>query len=209
MGATQPANDILQESLKHNRILILRAVPLMRFLKPNRLASVFCLLFLSLTLVPTQNAAAPLRAATARAGKVLEIKVPAPSLKGNLIGAQPEFEASVYLPPSYDSAPATRYPAFYLLHGFLSNNKVWFTNVYQGMNLQATMDSMIAAGKIREMIISAPNTFIPRYGGGFYANSSVNGNWEDAIYRDLVQYIDANYRTIATPSSRGIAGHSM
>jgi S-formylglutathione hydrolase len=181
----------------------------MRFLKPNRLALVFCLLFLSLTLVSTQSVAAPLQAATARAGRVLEIKVPAPSLKGNLIGAQPEFNASVYLPPSYDSTPATRYPAFYLLHGFLSNNKVWFTNVYQGMNLQTTMDSMIAAGKIREMIIVAPNTFIPRYGGGFYANSSVNGNWEDAIYRDLVQYIDANYRTLATSGSRGIAGHSM
>lgn len=178
----------------------------MRLQKPNRLVVVFCFLLLSHALA---IAATHQQAATARAGKVVEIKVPAPSVKANLIGAQPELAVSVYLPPGYDSAPETRYPTIYLLHGFLSNNKVWFTNVFQGMNLQTTMDSMIAADKIREMIIVAPSTFIPVFGGSFYANSAVNGNWEDAIYRDLVQYIDANYRTIASSNSRGIAGHSM
>ena len=35
------------------------------------------------------------------------------------------------------------------------------------------------------------------------------GNWEDFISSELVHYIDSRYRTIARPSSRGIAGHSM
>ena len=58
------------------------------------------------------------------------------------------------------------------------------------------------------MIVVAANGF-NAYGGSFYTNSPVTGNWEDFIVRDLVGNIDANYRTIARAESRGIAGHSM
>jgi len=56
--------------------------------------------------------------------------------------------------------------------------------------------------------VVAPNGW-NAYRGAFYTNSSVTGNWEDYIFRDLVQNIDANYRTLRKPESRGIAGHSM
>ena len=125
-----------------------------------------------------------------------------------MLGDPTEQSAAVYLPPSYDASPAKRYPTLYLLHGFLGNNKVWTKGGYQGMSLQPLMDEMIRAGRIREMIVVAPNGW-NAYRGAFYTNSSVNGNWEDYIFRDLVQNIDANYRTIAKPESRGIAGHSM
>jgi S-formylglutathione hydrolase len=148
--------------------------------------------------------AQPATAPAAAAGRLLEIKVPAPSLKGNLLGDPTEQSAAVYLPPSYDASPARRYPTVYLLHGFTGNNKGWT----QGMGLQSLMDEMIKAGRIREMIVVAPNGW-NAYGGGFYTNSSVTGNWEDYMFRDLVQNIDANYRTIAKSESRGIAGHSM
>jgi S-formylglutathione hydrolase len=151
-------------------------------------------------------AAAP--GAPAAAGRLVEIKVPAPSLKGNLLGDPTEQSAAVYLPPSYDASPARRFPTLYLLHGFMGNNKAWTRGGYQGMSLQPLMDEMIKAGKIREMIVVAPNGW-NAYRGAFYTNSSVTGNWEDYIFRDLVQNIDANYRTIRKPESRGIAGHSM
>ncbi len=141
-------------------------------------------------------------------GRLVEVKVPAPSLKGNLLGDPAEQSVTVYLPPSYDASPAKRFPTLYLLHGFLGSNKAWTTNAYQGMSLQPFMDGMIKSGKIREMIVVAPNGW-NAYRGAFYTNSSVTGNWEDYIFRDLVQNIDANYRTIAKPESRGIAGHSM
>jgi S-formylglutathione hydrolase FrmB len=47
------------------------------------------------------------------------------------------------------------------------------------------------------------------YGGSFYANSSLTGNWADFTANDLVAYMDKNYRTIADRNSRGICGHSM
>jgi S-formylglutathione hydrolase FrmB len=144
----------------------------------------------------------------AAAGRLIDVKVSAPALKGNLLGDPVEQSVAIYLPPSYDTSPAKRFPTLYLLHGFLGNNKAWTTNGYQGMSLQPLMDEMIKGGKVREMIVVVPNGW-NAYKGAFYTNSTVTGNWEDYIYRDLVQNVDANYRTIARPESRGIAGHSM
>ena len=142
------------------------------------------------------------------AGRLVEVKVPAPSLKGNLLSDPLEQNAVVYLPPGYDASPTKRYPVVYLLHGFLSDLKAWTDGGYQGMRLDRTMDELIKSGRSREMIVVAPSAK-NAYLGSFYANSVVTGNWADYILRDLVSYIDANYRTIAQPESRGVAGHSM
>jgi S-formylglutathione hydrolase FrmB len=140
----------------------------------------------------------------APASRLIEIKVPAPSLKGNLLGDPTEQTVNVYLPPSYDSEPEKRFATVYLLHGFTGNQKTWTTR----MNLQSLMDGMIRNGNVREMIVVMPSGF-NSYRGGFYTNSAVNGNWEDYIFSDLVKNIDTNYRTVARAESRGIAGHSM
>lgn len=147
-------------------------------------------------------------AARATGGRLVEVKVSAPSLKGNLLGDPTEQTVAIYLPPSYDTSPSKRFPTLYLLHGFTANYKAWTTNGYQGMNLQSVMDEMIKSGKIREMIVVLPNGS-NAYKGAFYTNSVVTGNWEDYILRDLVENVDANYRTIPRSESRGIAGHSM
>ena len=167
-----------------------------------RIAVILCILS-PLTAVLCARTAAT----TQVTGELVEIEVPAAELKDNLLGDPVKQKVAVYLPPGYESSPTRRFPSLYLLHGFLSNNRAW-TNGYQGMNLQVTMDEMIKAGKIREMIVVVPNGD-NAYHGGFYTNSSVNGNWEDYIYHELVQYIDTNYRTLARGESRGIAGHSM
>ena len=144
----------------------------------------------------------------AGAGRVVEVKVAAPSLKGNLLGDASEQGVAIYLPRSYDTAPSKRYPTLYLLHGFGEDSRTWMGEPARGFNIPPLLDAMTGTGEIREMIVVAP-TGRNAYGGSFYANSTVNGNWEDYIYRDLVAYVDANYRTLARPSGRGVAGHSM
>src|SRR6185503_17496757 len=146
-------------------------------------------------------------AKTAPGGRLIELKVPAPSLKGNLLGDPAEQSIAVYLPPGYDTSSTARYPTLYLLHGYTATNGAWL-NGYQGMKLQVLMDDMIKSGKVGEMIVVAPNGW-NAYKGGFYTNSTVAGGWEDYIYRDVVQYVDSHYRTFARAESRGIAGHSM
>jgi len=141
-------------------------------------------------------------------GKLVELKVSAPSLKGNLLGDPIEQKVAVYLPPGYETSPTKRFPTLYLLHGFAGKIEEFTKNGHQGMNLQPMMDRMIKSTAINEMIVVVPNG-ANNYLGSYYTNSAVTGNWEDYIFRDLVSYIDSNYRTIARASSRGIAGHSM
>lgn len=141
-------------------------------------------------------------------GKLIELRVSSPSLKGNLLNDSIEQKVAVYLPPSYDASPIKRFPTLYLLHGFNGKIENFTKNGYQGMNLQPMMDGMIKSGVINEMIVIVPNG-TNNYLGSFYTNSAVTGNWEDYIFRDLVSYIDSNYRTMARAESRGIAGHSM
>jgi S-formylglutathione hydrolase len=171
-------------------------------LKLNRVSTALLLFTLFSSVTLSQQATAP-----ATAGKLLELKVQAPSLKGNLLGDPTEQPVYVYLPPGYESS-TKRYPTVYLLHGFTANSSVWINGQYQGMKLQTLMDDSIKAGKVREMIVVAANGW-NAYKGSFYTNSAVTGNWEDFIVRDLVNYVDANYRTIQRAESRGIAGHSM
>lgn len=144
----------------------------------------------------------------ALAGRLVEVKVPAPSLKGNLLGDPIEQNVAIYLPPSYDTSPAKRFPTVYLLHGFLGDRTAWTNGGYQGLRLGPSMDDLIRSGRSREMIIVAPSAR-NAYAGSFYSNSVVTGNWEDYILHDVISYVDANYRTLARPQSRGIAGHSM
>jgi S-formylglutathione hydrolase FrmB len=163
------------------------------------------LVFVQLFVVTaTLEAQAPARATS---GALEDLQVPAPSLAGNLLGDPATQHVFVYLPPSYKAETAKRYPTLYLLHGYAGRPEEWVKDGYQGMVLSAEMDSLIAKGAA-EMIVVVPNGR-NAYLGSFYTNSSVTGNWEDYIYRDLVNYIDGKYRTLAKASSRGIAGHSM
>lgn len=137
------------------------------------------------------------------AGTVRELVVPAPSLRGNLMNEPAEQGVAVYLPPSYATNPAKRYPVLYLLHGIADSYHVWV----KSWNIPGMADEVTAAGG-REFLIVMPNAGT-RFMGSFYANSPVIGRWEDFIADDLVKYIDANFRTIARKESRGITGHSM
>lgn len=141
-------------------------------------------------------------------GVIHTVEVPAPSLRGNLLGDPAIRTTSIYLPPSYSRAPNRRYPVLYLLHGFGADNTAFIAGRYQDLNIRVSMDELIRSGKVTEMIVVTPNAR-NRYDGAFYANSPVTGNWEDFIIHDLVGYVDSRYRTKANRASRGVAGHSM
>jgi enterochelin esterase-like enzyme len=146
----------------------------------------------------------------AQSGKIVSDEMHAVSLEGNLIGDSPKRSVLVYLPPDYNKQTKVRYPVVYLLHGFtVAANKTWIIeNEGLRMNIRAMMDKLIAAQKVRPMILIMPDAS-NKFGGSFYTNSITTGNWEDFITRDLVNYVDKKYRTLSNTESRGIAGHSM
>ena len=127
----------------------------------------------------------------------------APSLQNNQGGEDANRSITIYLPPGYDKSKE-RYPVIYFLHGFAVQDH----EMMEWIGFRNLMDSAIKAGYLRPSILVLPNS-MTKYFGSFYTNSSVAGNWADFIGKDVVDYIDKNYRTNAKRNSRGLVGHSM
>lgn len=179
-----------------------------RALQKRRLALLLARLCVSLLLA---LCVAPV--ALSQEGRLVRENVHGPSLEKTLTNEPPDRRVSIYLPPSYDKEPGKRYPVVYLLHGITDTDGTWVNSWGIPGNegwatIPEVMNSGIAARRFGEMIVVMPNQ-LTNWGGSFYTNSSVTGNWEDFTVKDLVSYIDGKYRTLARASSRGIAGHSM
>ncbi len=144
----------------------------------------------------------------AQKGTKERIKVHSKALEGNLIGDPADRDVTVYLPPSYASNPDKRFPVLYMLHGFTDTDSQWFGWEKHWINLQDVIEQSLAEGLSKEMIVVMPNAY-NRFKGSMYANSVTIGDWETFVTQELVRYVDANYRTIPTKESRGLAGHSM
>lgn len=140
----------------------------------------------------------------ARANAVEHIKVHSKALEGNLLGDSPDRDVFVYLPPSYATSKNRRYPVVYELHGYGLNAEQYLP----AFGIPSIVDKDIAAGTAKEMILVNPDSF-NKYNGAMYSSSPTNGDWETFITKELVEYIDSHYRTIATRASRGLMGHSM
>jgi S-formylglutathione hydrolase len=138
-------------------------------------------------------------------GQLVVVTVHSKALEGNHVYDSPDREVAVYLPPDYASGER-HYPVIYLLHGYTGTDRGWTNPSYA--DLPATMDRLLAHHAIEPMIVVMPNSF-NRFGGSWYTNSALSGGCEDFIVRDVVDYVDAHYRTIPVARSRGIAGHSM
>jgi S-formylglutathione hydrolase FrmB len=105
-----------------------------------------------------------------------------------------ELPYRVFVPADYGETER-RYAVLYLLHGLQGNENDW----WQRSHLPEY------AAKYQLIIV------MPGVGDTWYANSASNpkARYEDVIVSDLIPYIDAHYRTIATRDDRAIAGLSM
>lgn len=153
---------------------------------------------------PSAREAAP-AVAVAPGGTVVRDTVRSAALRGNPMGDPADRAVAVYLPPSYAASPGRRYPAVYLLHGFDGGPDQW---AGERMRLPRAMDSLVAAGAVREMIVVMPDGK-NALGGSFFANTAATGRWEDFLVREVVGHVDTRYRTVPGAAGRGIAGWSM
>ena len=135
--------------------------------------------------------------------EVVTDEIFSPSLDGNLLGDPATRPVTIYLPPGYDAAE-TRYPVIYYLHAYTNDHKDWGNQ----FGIYNAMDELIAQGEVQEMILVMPNAQ-NKYNGSWYANSSVTGNYEDYITKEIVEFIDSKYHTLPQRESRAIAGGSM
>ena len=122
---------------------------------------------------------------------------------------------TVYTPAGYDKNKKQKYPVFYLLHGAGGDEEAW-------MDLGRTsqiLDNLIAQGKAEPMIVvmtngNAGEVAAPGEGpDGFRVPSSrqrgmMDGAFEES-FKDVVSYVESNYRVIKDKKHRAIAGLSM
>lgn len=144
----------------------------------------------------------------AQTGTKERVKVYSKALEGNLLNDPCERNVTVYLPPSYNTKPRRHYPVVYMLHGFTDSDSKWFGWESHWINLHKVIDSALAEGNTKEMIVVMPDAY-NRLKGSMYSSSVTTGDWETFVTKDLVEYIDTHYRTIPHKESRGLAGHSM
>jgi S-formylglutathione hydrolase FrmB len=117
----------------------------------------------------------------------------------------------IYLPPGYsDTQAQRRYPVVYLLSGLGGNYKEW-----KDYGVCSVMDQFVLSGRVQPMIVVMPSgNDNPAGGIGSYwinhwPNPPSDGKrWGDYIWKDLVTYIDANFRTITRRESRALGGLS-
>ncbi len=146
----------------------------------------------------------------------------------------------VYTPPGYHPS-TTKYPVLYLLHGGGGDEDAWDTMGRANI----IMDNLLAAGKIKPMIVVMPNgnatqTVSQGYGfGPTPALTSVTappppgqagagrgpagasggaggrgaqpyeGSYPESLVKEIIPFVERNYRVVANRNSRAIAGLSM
>jgi enterochelin esterase-like enzyme len=120
------------------------------------------------------------------------------SLPSKILKADRKF--AIYLPPDYETSNRS-YPVLYLLHGAGDNQTGW-TQYGELLNIA---NKAIANGTATAMIIVTPDA------GGInqgYFNEP-NWNYEDFFFKELIPFIEKNYRVKADKRNRAIAGLSM
>lgn len=130
------------------------------------------------------------------------VEVHSPAIEGNLEGNSAERKVLVVTPPGYDQNGGKRYPVVYYLHGYWAPVEAQ----QEGFKLHEAVQAAAEAGN--DVIMVMPDGF-SKLRGGFYSSSPTVGDYERFVADDLVDWVDANYRTIPERASRGLAGHSM
>ena len=109
----------------------------------------------------------------------------------------------VYTPPGYEKDNAN-YPVLYLIHGGGDTAESWST-VGRANDI---MDNLIAEKKALPMIVVMPSGWTPS-GGQVMTSDATKDPFNDEMLKDIIPYMQNNFRALATPGSRALSGLSM
>ncbi len=145
-------------------------------------------------------------------GTISQVWYPSPSL------TMAYRRMYVYTPAGYESN-AGHYPVFYLLHGGGGDEDAW-TNMGRAPQI---LDNLIAQGKAKPMIMVMTNgnanqaasqdiiapPYTPESQQGATGIRRNILKFPESLIKDVIPFIDKNYRTINDRESRAITGLSM
>ena len=140
------------------------------------------------------------------AGRVISLEHESKILKGNPLGDPRRRRLDVWLPPGYDTG-RRKLPVLFDLVGYTGSGPSHTNWRNFDENVPERIARLLHKGSIGPCIIVFPDCFTA-LGGNQYINSSAIGRYADYLTRELIPFVDSEFRTHASRDHRGCFGKS-
>ena len=145
------------------------------------------------------------------AGRLVVVEHASRVLAGNPLGDPHVRRLPVWLPPGYDEGATRgrgrRYPVLFDLVGFTGSGHAHVNWRPFDENVPERVARLIRDRRMGPCIIAFPDCFTS-LGGNQYVNSPAVGRYADYLTRELVPFVDREFRTLASRDHRGCFGKS-
>ncbi|MEO8305077.1 MAG: alpha/beta hydrolase-fold protein [Betaproteobacteria bacterium] len=132
-------------------------------------------------------------------------------LADNPLGDPHVRKVAVWLPPQYDAGATARrgrrMPALYDLVGFTGSGLAHTNWKPFGDNVPERVARLIHEKKMGPTIMVFPDCFTS-LGGNQYVNSSAIGAYADYLTKEIIPFVDREFRTLGSREHRGCFGKS-
>jgi hypothetical protein len=128
-------------------------------------------------------------------------------LKDNPLGDPHVRKLGVWLPPQYEGSGRKRFPVLYDLVGFTGSGLAHTNWKPFGDNVPERAARLIHEKKMGPAILVFPDCFTA-LGGNQYVNSSAIGDYADYLTKEIIPFVDREFRTLASREHRGCFGKS-
>jgi hypothetical protein len=153
----------------------------------------------------------PRKRATWPPGRVVTLEHVSKALKGNPLGDPHVRRLDVWLPAQYDQAKGrgrgARFPVVYDLVGFAGSGASHTNWRNFDENVPELAARLVHERKMGPLIVVFPDCFTS-LGGNQYINSTAIGRYADYLTRELIPFVDREFRTLADRDHRGCFGKS-
>ena len=119
------------------------------------------------------------------------------------------LRAGVIVPRNFDKSPRQKYPLWIHIGGGIGK----YTTIQAMMNSESgyweipDFEEAWTDEESPEMVFVHLDNRGP-FGSSYFVNSDNNGPWADALMKELIPYIEANFRCIGEASARFLEGRS-
>lgn len=144
-------------------------------------------------------------------GSLVSLEHTSKVLAGNPLGDPHVRPLAVWLPPQYDEGSTRgrgrRFPVLFDFVGFTGSGPAHANWKPFGDNLPERVARLMHEGRMGPVILVLPDCFTA-LGGNQYVNSPATGRYADYLVRELVPFVDREFRTLAAREHRGCFGKS-
>ncbi|MGA8015735.1 MAG: alpha/beta hydrolase-fold protein [Candidatus Dormiibacterota bacterium] len=141
-------------------------------------------------------------------GRFEESVIDSEALRDNPLGDPWVRPIVVYLPPGYDDEPSRHYPAVFMIQGFSGQVDMWQNRSAFRPTVPELVDALMSDTDPPPATIVVFVDCWTSLGGSQFLDSPAIGRYHSHLCTEVVPWVDARYRTLASAAHRGVAGKS-